>query len=85
MTEKRLKTCEKKIKYKTLEEAKKQAWWTIERNRMKGDPQVTFVRAYGCSCGSYHVGRSKEINWEALEMYSNIENVKKLSGKKARS
>jgi len=28
---------------------------------------VTFLRAYRCSCGQHHVGRTKTIDWSKVK------------------
>lgn len=55
------KKCGSKVKYPTLEAAKVGAAIFGKKKKI-----ITVLRAYGCHCGSFHFGRTKEIDWSKL-------------------
>lgn len=59
--------CESKKRYETIEAAKTGIMQMVRKKAAKGDPIVTYLRAYGCACGGFHVGKSRDINWDAFK------------------
>ena len=57
-------TC-KKRGFDSLELAQ-QAAHALVRAKAKTDPIATFLRAYGCHCGKFHFGKTKDINWSVV-------------------
>lgn len=67
----RMKQChDGKRRHETLDLAKRALWHFVKKRAEKGDAIVTFMRAYGCACGGFHIGRTKEINWELVAKLS---------------
>lgn len=33
----------------------------------QGNPIVSFMRAYGCACGKFHVGKTRDIDWSRIK------------------
>lgn len=58
---KALRKCGSKVSYATIEAAKKGAAMFAEKKKI-----ITILRAYGCSCGKFHFGRTKDIDWSKL-------------------
>ena len=58
--------CGNKKAYETLALAKAAAWNFTKSREKAGNPIVTFLQAYGCQCGKFHIGSSRQINWEAV-------------------
>lgn len=58
--------CGKKKAYDTLAQAKEAAYHVTRRREKLGEPIVTYLQAYGCQCGKFHIGSSRQINWEAV-------------------
>lgn len=54
--------CGSKIKYNSLEDAKKAAAIFAKKKGI-----ITIMRAYGCHCGKFHIGRTKEIDWSKVK------------------
>jgi hypothetical protein len=70
-SKKRMRAChEGKRRYKTLEEAKAAAGGMVRRKAKGGNPIVSIVRAYGCACGGFHVGKSRGIDWDLVSKVS---------------
>lgn len=68
LTKKRIrKCCEGKRRFSTLKEAQQAAAALAFNKKRQGAPIVTFLKAYGCpSCGGFHFGRTKKIDWDAV-------------------
>jgi hypothetical protein len=74
----RLRRChDGKRPYASLAEAKAAAWGMAERKLKKGEPIVTYLRAYGCPCGRFHIGKTRDINWDLVRMVD--ENIKRVA------
>lgn len=58
---------EGKRRFSTLREAQAAAAGMAKRKDKQGNTIVTFLRAYGCACGGYHFGKTKEINWALVK------------------
>lgn len=58
--------CRDKRAFDTLEEAKRAAAGMAYRKAKKGIPIVTHLRAYGCPCGKFHYGKTKQIDWDRV-------------------
>ena len=56
------KRCARKMSYPTLQAAQAAAAGFARRASI-----VTFLRAYRCSCGQHHVGRTKTIDWSKVK------------------
>lgn len=56
-----------KVGYDTLEQAQRAAWLLADRKARQGNPVVTFLRAYGCPCGKFHFGKTKQIDWSKVK------------------
>lgn len=54
--------CGKKIKYKTLDDAKRAAAIFAKKRHI-----VTILQAYGCHCGGFHFGRTRQIDWDRVK------------------
>lgn len=56
------KICGKKIGYNTIKEARRAAaMFTMTKNI------VTYMKAYQCHCGMFHIGSTKKINWDKVK------------------
>ncbi len=55
-----------KRSFPTLEAAQAAAKALARLLDKKGIPIVTFLRAYGCQCGNFHFGKTKEIDWSKV-------------------
>lgn len=53
--------------YPSLKDARFGAAATCARRAKKGNPIVTFLRAYACKCGKFHVGGTKQIDWRRVK------------------
>lgn len=63
----RMRKChDGKVPFDTLEQAKAAAAGMARRKAARGNPIVTHLRAYGCACGKFHFGRTREINWDLV-------------------
>jgi len=58
---------ENKRAYDTIEEAKRALGSWLAKRRKEGKPIVTMMRAYGCHCGKFHIGSTREINWDLVK------------------
>lgn len=56
------KKCGRKICYNSLAEAKKAAAIFATKKKI-----VTFMQAYKCHCGSFHIGGTKKIDWSKVK------------------
>ena len=56
--------------YPTLRAAQRAAAEMAQRKARQGNPIVTFLRAYGCHCGRFHVGNSRDIDWALVSKLS---------------
>lgn len=56
----------KKISYPTLAAAQVAAAKMAKRKEQQGNPIVTFLRAYGCPCGKFHIGKTRDIDWSKV-------------------
>lgn len=64
----RMRRChDGKKRYETHAEATTARVGMINRKRTTGNAVATFLRVYGCACGGFHFGRTKEINWAAVK------------------
>lgn len=59
--------------YPTLQAAKRAAVQLADKRARQGNPVVSFLRAYGCSCGQFHFGSSRQIDWDRVRQYSATE------------
>lgn len=67
MTKKRPRHCAGKHGYETLEAARAAAFHLARRKQEVGEPIASYLRAYKCSCGKFHFGKTRGINWEAVK------------------
>lgn len=64
----RLRKChDGKNSFATLEQAQAAASDMARKKQRQGNPIVTYLRAYGCACGKFHFGRSKDIDWSKVK------------------
>lgn len=64
----RMRKChDLKNTFPTLEAAKYAAAMMAKREDKQGNTVVTFLRAYGCPCGKYHFGKTKDIDWSKVK------------------
>lgn len=56
-----------KQSFGTLKEAQAAAAHLAYRRDKQGAPIVTFLRAYGCECGKFHFGKTKDIDWSKVK------------------
>lgn len=63
------KKCAGKVAYPTLQAAQAAAAMMCKNKAEKGSPVVTFMRAYGCHCGKFHYGRTREIDWSQVKSW----------------
>lgn len=61
--------CANKRSYDTLDQAKSAAAGLVALRKKQGNPVVTFLRAYGCHCGKFHFGNTKNIDWAKVAQY----------------
>lgn len=54
--------CGRKIKYETLDDAKRAAAIFAKKKGV-----VTILQAYGCHCGKFHFGRTRQIDWDRVK------------------
>lgn len=64
---KKNKRCDGKVAYPTLKAAQAAAASMCARKSKQGSPVVTFLRAYGCACGRFHYGRTRDIDWSKVK------------------
>lgn len=70
-TKRRMRKChDGKRAYATMKEAQAAAHGMLHRLAKRGDPMVTFMRAYGCACGKWHIGKTRDINWQLVKELS---------------
>lgn len=61
------KKCGGKAGYPTLQAAQAAAAAMCRKKAKQGTPVVTFLRAYGCHCGRFHYGGTREIDWSKIK------------------
>jgi len=65
--DKRMKRChEGKQRFDTLKQAQAAASSMADRKAKQGNQIVTWLRAYGCPCGGFHFGKTKDIDWSRV-------------------
>lgn len=57
---------EGKAPYPTLQLAQAAAAGLARRKDRQGNRIVTWLRAYRCTCGSFHIGKSRSIDWSRV-------------------
>lgn len=66
--ERRMRRCHNgKVAFPTLQAAQSAAAAMAARKDRQGNPIVTFLRAYGCACGAFHFGRTRNIDWSRVK------------------
>ncbi len=58
---------EGKRAYPTLDAARAAAAAMAQRKDRQGQTIVTWLRAYGCACGAFHFGKTREIDWSRVK------------------
>lgn len=53
--------------FPTMQAAQAAAAALARRMESKGNRIVTFLRAYGCACGQFHFGKSRQIDWSKVK------------------
>lgn len=56
--------------YGTLDQARAAAARLANRRAKQGNPVVSFLRAYGCTCGRFHFGSTRQIDWSRLAAHT---------------
>lgn len=73
----RMRKChEGKRPFDTLREAQAAAAGMAKRKDRQGNPIVTMLRTYGCACGKFHFGRTRDINWDLVAAASKPKTTK---------
>jgi hypothetical protein len=65
-THKPRKCPHRKLRHDTEEQARAAMNALLRRRDKRGNPIVALMRVYGCSCGGFHVGSSRGINWDKV-------------------
>lgn len=64
----RMRKChDGKQRYQTLKDAQAAAALMAARRAKQGSPIVSFLRAYGCACGGFHFGKTRDIDWSKVK------------------
>lgn len=56
-----------KVGYETFDLARAAAAAMADRKAKQGNPIVSFINAYGCACGKYHIGKTNNIDWSRVK------------------
>lgn len=65
---KRMRRChDGKHSFPTLQAAQAAAAAMAQRKDRQGNTIVTFLRAYGCPCGRFHFGKTRDIDWSKVK------------------
>ncbi len=65
-TKKRNKACDGKVRFNSLKEAQDSLYGMKRRKDKQGKQIVSVLRAYGCSCGGFHYGKTGKIDWSKV-------------------
>lgn len=66
-TRHRMRRChDGKASFPSLKAAQIAAASMAARKDRDGNPIVTFLRAYGCPCGRFHFGKTRDIDWSRV-------------------
>jgi hypothetical protein len=57
---------QRKLRHNTEEQARAAMNALLRRRDKQGNPIVAVMKVYGCSCGGFHVGSSRGINWDKV-------------------
>lgn len=69
----KMRAChEGKHRYETEQQAKDAMHGWIHKRSKGKSPIVSVMHVYGCACGGFHIGRSRGINWDAVEKASKV-------------
>lgn len=63
----RMRKCHGKRRFGSLREAQAAAATMAARKAKQGNPIVSFLRAYGCACGGFHFGKTRDIDWSKVK------------------
>jgi hypothetical protein len=64
----RMRKCHNgKRAFPTLDAARAAAADMARRKEKQGSPIVTYLRAYGCACGQFHFGKTRDIDWSRVK------------------
>lgn len=67
-TKRRMRRCHTgKVSFPTLQAAQAAAAAMAQRKDRQGNAIVTFLRAYGCPCGRFHFGKTRDIDWSKVK------------------
>ncbi len=73
MSKKAARRCRQdKQRYPSLKAAQAAAAAMARRKAKAGNPIVTFLRAYGCTCGGFHFGNTRDIDWSLVSQRSKV-------------
>jgi hypothetical protein len=56
----------RKQRHNTEAQARAAMHALLRRRDKQGNPIVAVMQVYGCSCGGFHVGSSRGINWDKV-------------------
>lgn len=59
--------CGRKVAHPTLQAARAAAARLAVARALAGNPIVTFLGAYRCRCGKWHVGGTGRIDWDRVK------------------
>lgn len=64
----RMRRChDGKRAFPTLEAAQAAAAALAHNKAKQSNTIVTFLRAYGCACGKFHFGKTRNIDWSQVK------------------
>lgn len=63
----RFKSCGGKRRHGTMLHAQAALASLLRTRQKQGNPIVSVMRCYGCACGGFHVGSSKQIDWRRVK------------------
>lgn len=64
---KKSRKCDGKVAYPTLQAAQAAAAGMCRAKAKRGNVVATILRAYSCSCGKFHYGNTKQIDWSKVK------------------
>ena len=65
---KRMRSCHNgKRAYPSIEAAQQAIVSLVRKRAKQGNPIVTYLQAYGCACGKFHFGNTRQIDWSRVK------------------
>lgn len=62
----RERSCRGKRRFATMKEARAAAASLARRRAQQGNTIVAYLRAYGCACGGFHFGSTRDLDWSLV-------------------